>query len=71
MELTELELEILKIIREEKEAYGAATEVAGRLTITPDYSEGICEALAGKGYLEAIGGRKKYRLSKEGEKALK
>ena len=71
MELTELELEILKIIKEEKEVYGAATVIANTLAITPDYSEGVCENLATKGYLEAIGGRKKYKLSKEGERVLK
>ena len=71
MELSELELETLKIIKEVKEIFGEECRVAAKLSVPPDYSERTCEDLASKGYLEAIGGKKKYKLSKEGEKVLK
>ena len=71
MELSELEREILKIIKGKNEAFGEECEVAATQAIPPDHGERICEGLAAKGYLEAIGDRKKYRLSKEGEKVLK
>ncbi len=71
MEISALELDLLKIIQKEKEAFGESSQVAAKLIIPPDYSERICDSLVAKGYLETIGNRKKYRLGKEGENILK
>lgn len=71
MQLSEEKLAVLKRIKELKVAFGEGCELAANIQLSPDHSERICESLAADGYLEAIGGRKKYRLSKKGDEVLK
>ena len=71
MALNESELKTLKIIKELKEVYGEAAVIVAEIGVPPDESERLCESLAASGYLEAVSGKKKYKLSAEGEKAAK
>ncbi len=70
MTIDKLGLQALRLIQAEKEIFGEDCRVAANLVLPPDESERLCEGLADQGYLERIGGKKKYRLTKEGEKTL-
>ncbi|MDO8674030.1 MAG: hypothetical protein Q7O66_21675 [Dehalococcoidia bacterium] len=70
MALNDLELAILGAIQKNNEAFAEGFVVAAKLSIPPDFAERTCEDLVSRGYLEAIGGRKKYRLGKEAAKEI-
>ncbi|MDO8673815.1 MAG: hypothetical protein Q7O66_20590 [Dehalococcoidia bacterium] len=71
MAVNDIELAIIKAIGANKEAFAEGFVVAAQLSIPPDFSERTCDDLVSRGYLEAVGGRKKYRLGKEAASVLK